>query len=59
MVISRGNFDDVGATVEKSAEYGSDRERTYTKLSPAKPRIIRFISRVVHPPASGVPAARY
>ena len=32
------------------------REGTYTKLRPAKPRMMRFTSRVVHPPASGVPA---
>ena len=29
---------------------------TDTKLRPARPRIIRFTSRVVQPPASGVPA---
>ncbi len=30
---------------------------TDTKFKPARPRRMRFTSRVVHPPASGVPAS--
>ena len=41
--------------VQLAAEFG--KRLTYTKLRPARPRMIRLTSRVVKPPASGVPAA--
>lgn len=36
----------------------SKQNNAYTKFRPARPRMIRFTSRVVHPPASGVPAVK-
>ena len=57
MVVCRCYFDDVCAAVGKSGRVGTEDTRMYMMLSPAKPRRMRFTSRVVHPPASGVPVA--
>src|SRR6266403_1637424 len=62
VIVCGCNFDDVCATgwwkltLVRKVRGLLLRLRTYTKLRPARPRMIRLTSRVVQPPASGVPA---
>lgn len=59
VIIRWSNFDYVSSPKRSgtiSAGCNVLLSQSYTKLSPARPRMIRLTSRVVHPPASGVPA---
>jgi hypothetical protein len=68
MVVGRCNFDNVGPSEWRRKHRTCDRKlregrggadlkfKTYTKLRPARPRMMRLTSRVVQPPTSGVPA---